>query len=108
MFISEIRERLNGYFKIVIKVLNDSVPKIIGFFLVKQSQDTLQMILFNELNRESIFESLGEPKEVEEKRRALSDRIKTLQKSLKALKKDPTVSKIIDNMWALKNQGLHT
>jgi len=53
---------LNGYFKIVIKVLNDSVPKIIGFFLVKQSQDTLQMILFNELNRESIFESLGEPK----------------------------------------------
>lgn len=62
MFISEIRERLNGYFKIVIKVLNDSVPKIIGFFLVKQSQDTLQMILFNELNRESIFESLGEPK----------------------------------------------
>jgi len=62
LFISEIRERLNGYFKIVIKVLNDSVPKIIGFFLVKQSQDTLQMILFNELNRESIFESLGEPK----------------------------------------------
>lgn len=51
LFISEIRERLNGYFKIVIKVLNDSVPKIIGFFLVKQSQDTLQMILFNELNR---------------------------------------------------------
>lgn len=62
LFISEIRERLNGYFKIVIKVLNDSVPKIIGFFLVKQSQDTLQMVLFNELNRESIFESLGEPK----------------------------------------------
>lgn len=53
---------MNGYFKIVIKVLNDSVPKIIGFFLVKQSQDTLQMVLFNELNRESIFESLGEPK----------------------------------------------
>ncbi len=98
MFISEIRERLNGYFKIVIKVLNDSVPKIIGFFLVKQSQDTLQMVLFNELNRETIFESLGEPKEVEEKRRVLSDRIKTLQKSLKTLKKDPTVSRLIDNV----------
>lgn len=55
LFIKEIRERLNGYFRIVVQVLNDSVPKIIGFFLVKQSQDTLQMILFNELNRESIF-----------------------------------------------------
>ena len=43
-------------------VLNDSVPKIIGYFLVKQSQDTLQMVLFNELNHDNIFESLGEPK----------------------------------------------
>ena len=64
LFIGEIRERLDGYFRIVVQVLNDSVPKIIGYFLVRQSQDTLQMVLFNELNHESIFESLGEPKEV--------------------------------------------
>ena len=62
LFIREIKERLNGYFRIVIQVLNDSVPKIIGFFLVKQSQDTLQMVLFNELNRDNIYEGLGEPK----------------------------------------------
>ena len=43
-------------------VLNDSVPKVIGFFLVRQSQDTLQMVLFNEMNRDSIYDSLGEPK----------------------------------------------
>lgn len=36
---------------IVVQVLNDSIPKIIGFFLVKQSQETLQMVLFNELNQ---------------------------------------------------------
>jgi hypothetical protein len=35
---------------------------------------------------------------VEEKRREISDRIKTLQKSLKALKKDPTVTKILDTI----------
>lgn len=51
IFIREIRERLDGYFRIVVHVLNDTVPKIIGFFLVKQSQDTLQMVLFNELNQ---------------------------------------------------------
>lgn len=95
IFIKEIKERLDGYFKIVVKVLNDTVPKMIGFFLVKQSQDTLQMVLFNELNHEQIFESLGEPKEVEEQRKRLSVRIQTLQKSLKALKRDPTVSKLM-------------
>ena len=65
LFIKEIKERLDGYFRIVVTILNDSVPKIVGYFLVKQSQETLQMVLFNELNHESIFESLGEPKEVE-------------------------------------------
>jgi hypothetical protein len=58
----EIKERLDGYFKIVVTILNDSVPKIIGFFLVRQSQETLQMVLYNELNHESIFETLVSPR----------------------------------------------
>jgi vacuolar protein sorting-associated protein 1 len=81
----------------VVQVLNDSIPKIVGFFLVKQSQETLQMVLFNELNQESIFEALGEPKEVEEKRKRINARIQTLNKSYKALKKDPTVSRLLDD-----------
>jgi hypothetical protein len=71
---------------------------VIGFFLVRQSQDTLQMVLFNELNRDSIYDHLGEPKEVEEQRKRLQGRINTLQKSMRALKKDPTVSRIIDDL----------
>lgn len=51
LFIREIRERLDGYFRIVVHVLNDTVPKIIGFFLVRQSQDNLQLLLFNDLNQ---------------------------------------------------------
>ena len=78
-------------------MLNDSVPKVIGYFLVKQSQDTLQMILFNELNHDKVFETLGEPKEIEEQRKRISNRIETLKKSLKTLKRDPTVSKILDD-----------
>ncbi len=97
LFIKEIKERLDAYFNIVVQVLNDSIPKIIGFFLVKQSQETLQMVLFNELNQESIFEALGEPKEVEEKRKRINARIQTLNKSYKALKKDPTVSRLLDD-----------
>jgi len=41
---------LDEYFRLVVLVLNDTVPKIIGYFLVKQSQDILQMVVFNELN----------------------------------------------------------
>ena len=55
------------------------------------------MVLFNELNHESIFQSLGQPKEVEEKRRQITARINTLNKSYKALKKDPTVSRLMVN-----------
>lgn len=47
LFIKEIKERLDGYFRIVVTILNDSVPKIVGYFLVRQSQETLQMVLFN-------------------------------------------------------------
>ena len=62
--LKKIRDRLDNYFRIVVQVLNDTVPKIIGFFLVRQSQDTLQMVLFNEVNRDAIYDHLGEPKEV--------------------------------------------
>jgi len=55
------------------------------------------MVLFNELNHESVFETLGEPKEVEEKRRQINARINTLNKSYKALKKDPTVTRLLDD-----------
>lgn len=97
MFIKEIKERLDGYFRIVVTILNDSVPKIVGYFLVRQSQETLQMVLYNELNHEAIFESLGEPKEVEDKRKQINARINTLNKSYKALKKDPTVTRLMDD-----------
>ena len=56
------------------------------------------MVLFNELNRDSIYDQLGEPKEVEEQRKRLQNRINTLQKSMRALKKDPTVARIVDDI----------
>lgn len=55
------------------------------------------MVLFNELNQESIFESLGEPKEIEQQRKRITARIQTLQKSLKALKRDSIVTKIMED-----------
>lgn len=52
---------MDAYFRIVVRALNDSIPKAIGFFLVKQSQEQLQMLLYNDvISREAIIETLGE------------------------------------------------
>jgi dynamin 1-like protein len=37
LFVKEIRARIDAYFKLVIRNVRDSVPKVIGFFLVKNS-----------------------------------------------------------------------
>ena len=40
-FVDEIRKRIDMYFDIVLRNVKDSVPKMIGYFLVKKSQDSL-------------------------------------------------------------------
>ena len=43
--------------------LRDSIPKAIGYFLVKSIQDTMQMKLYNQLNKsEGIISLLNEVK----------------------------------------------
>lgn len=44
---NELRTRIDSYFQIVLKSVKDSIPKAIGFFLVRKSQDSLQFELYN-------------------------------------------------------------
>jgi len=37
MFILELRSRIDAYFNLVVRGVRDSVPKAIGWFLVRQS-----------------------------------------------------------------------
>jgi hypothetical protein len=37
VFVNEMRKRINEYFEIVLRNVRDSIPKAIGFFLVKKS-----------------------------------------------------------------------
>lgn len=46
-FVMEMRKRIDQYFDIVLRNIRDSVPKAIGCFLVKKSQDILQFELYN-------------------------------------------------------------
>ena len=41
VFVNELRQRIDQYFAIVLRTVKDSIPKAIGFFLVRKSQDSL-------------------------------------------------------------------
>ena len=82
----EIRARIDAYFKIVLRTVRETVPKLIGHFLVRMSQEKLQSELQTRINdNDKILESLGEPKNITERRKMLQDIIKTLKASLKLL-----------------------
>lgn len=93
VFVKEIRARIDSYFKIVLRNVRDTVPKTIGYFLVKMSQEKLQFELYTKINANpTIAECLGEPKMVTERRKMLSQIINTLKTSLKVLQRDPDIT----------------
>ena len=78
--------RLDAIFKIIVRTVRESIPKLIGYFLVKMSQEKLQAELYQRINEdEQILDTLGEPKHITERRRTLTEIIKTLKESLKVL-----------------------
>ena len=85
-----MRKRIDQYFDIVLRSVRDSVPKAVGFFLVKKSQDSLQFELYSQINgNQAMICAMGEPARITERRKALSDVLATLKNSLKVLQRDP-------------------
>ena len=84
-----MRTRINDYFEIALRNVRDAVPKAIGFFLVKKSQDVLQFELYNQVNsNKQLAAALGEPARITERRKALTDVLNTLKNSVKVLQRD--------------------
>jgi hypothetical protein len=44
-----MRNRIDDYFRLVVRNLRDSIPKSIGHFLVRSIQDSMQLQLYNQL-----------------------------------------------------------
>lgn len=88
-----MRTRIDAYFEIVLRNVRDSIPKAIGFFLVKKSQDVLQFELYNQVNsNKQLAAALGEPARITERRKALTEVLNTLKNSVKVLQRDPDIS----------------
>lgn len=82
----ELRNKIDDYFTLVLRNVKDSIPKTIGHFLVRESQDILQFELYNQVNtNKSLSSTLGEPANITERRKALSTVLGTLKNSLKVL-----------------------
>jgi len=41
LFILELRARIDTYFSIVVRNVRDSIPKAVGYFLVKSAQEKM-------------------------------------------------------------------
>ena len=90
MFISEIRNRIESYFKLIVRNLRDSVPKTIGFNLVRSIQDNMQIKLYDELYKSNdLIRSLDEPETIVRQREELTRQIKVMKDAQKVIKRDP-------------------
>lgn len=47
LFVKELRLRVDEYFCIAIRTLREIIPKNIGYFLVRESQEKMQYALYN-------------------------------------------------------------
>lgn len=93
IFVNDIRSRIDAYFELVLRSVRDSVPKSIGCFLVRKSQEVIQFELYNQVNNnQNLSKALGEPATISERRKTLTDILNTLKNSLRVLQRDPDIS----------------
>jgi flagellar biosynthesis GTPase FlhF len=99
IFVNEIRSRIDSYFKLVVRNVRDSVPKVIGYFLVRTIMDKLQLELYEQINHsESIINRLSEPPTIAAERESLKKQLETLRKAEKILKHNPEFARQTDNI----------
>mmetsp|Transcript_21857 Transcript_21857/g.49815 ORF Transcript_21857/g.49815 Transcript_21857/m.49815 type:complete len:782 (+) Transcript_21857:56-2401(+) len=93
--VPELRRRLESYFALVVRNTRDTVPKVIGHFLVRRVEEQLQFELYSAMSSEEVAgEMLGEPPYVQEERRKLGEQLKVLRRAGGILNRDPTLAYI--------------
>jgi dynamin 1-like protein len=94
VFVNEMRSRLEQYYEIALRSVRDSVPKTIGYFLVRKSESVLHMELYNAVNHpdQKMISFLGEPPQIAERRKGLNEILETLRKAVRVLERDPDIA----------------
>ncbi|CAD7959888.1 unnamed protein product [Amoebophrya sp. A25] len=95
--IDHLRRQLDCFFSLSIRNWRDSIPKAIGYFLVRALEDKMQFELFvglTQQNQKNLTEMLGEPPHITDERRSLAAQEKTLKKAADILQKDPQIASL--------------
>ena len=96
IFIKEIRNRIEAYFKLIVRNLRDSIPKIMGNYLVKEIEENMQLKLYNKLyNQREMTDLLSEPEHIAERRKELTDLIKVMKNAQKIIRRDPDLMTVM-------------
>ena len=96
IFIKEIRNRIEAYFKLIVRNLRDSIPKVMGNYLIKEIEENMQLKLYNKLyNAREMTDLLSEPESVAERRKELNDIIKVMRNAQKVIRRDPDLMTVM-------------
>jgi hypothetical protein len=88
-----MRNRIDAYFSLVIRNVRDTVPKVVGYFLVRSVMDKMQLHLYEFINQnEAVLNLVSEPSHISTEREALRKQLATLRKAEKILKHDPQMA----------------
>lgn len=82
VLIYELRVKVNRYFKIVVRNLRDSIPKIIGRFLMQKINERLEFEILNKLNQVNYcLDTLQENPGVTDERKKLKKMLMVLSQA---------------------------
>ncbi|MCQ2820706.1 MAG: dynamin family protein [archaeon] len=96
IFIREIRNRIEAYFRLIVKNLRDVIPKSIGYNLILAIEENMQMELYNDLyQNKTIIRTLDEPEGIMRQRVELTRQIKVMKDAQKVIKRDPDLMSVM-------------
>ena len=86
IFIREVRGRIEAYFKLIVRNLRDSIPKALGYTLVRTIENNMKMKLYQMLyNDKSMVSVLNEPEGIKRQRIELNRQIKVMRDAKKLI-----------------------
>ena len=96
VFIRELRGRVDAYFKLIVRNLRDSIPKALGYTLVRTIENDMKMKLYQMLNNDkSMVSVLNEPEGIKRQRIELNRQIKVMRDAQKVIKRDPDLMSVM-------------
>ncbi|CAD8128303.1 unnamed protein product [Paramecium sonneborni] len=94
--VAELKNKIEHYFKLVVRSTRDNIPKLVGYFLVKGCQTKMLMQLQqNLMQNQNLLSAISEDQNIVEERKKLNKEIETFRNAQKIIKRDPDLSEYI-------------